>query len=662
MDRADLDKLWSETTKKIRTDKTFIPFNSKFDNSNFIDIADRVLCAISNGETPYKGVGRQLLDLCYCAPAINTLFKKINDDFKMMIFESGLSVAELELLLFATVNRDYFILKEETEIFSSKYAANKNVTIDLTTMPSPTIKSPMKSIGEVNTSSMAEGSVDSIILLLNYLKQFEEDGSTVQPLCDLDAVRSVYELYVRSNFAYVLKYDFEDIIWNDGYVLCNTKNKAISYDYFSHNDLKLRCAGHRILLSRVYDKRLHSNCNNKHTFNKYLKHKRIKNTYIHDGYVKFKLSSGRDNDIASIMTDFHASLNAYYAYLVDVPFMTTPSLNIEKSLVIFGSISRLLLHIQIKVDDTEVTTKREFYNYPFRIAKADLKQYIQNTTNFNSKEINGFLELLEANSKYINLWNDPFIKRGGDYYFALLPITMPVIYNIVDNWLRKGGLSLDDRGVYFEDYIRRELKASDPICKFECTQIEQKTFVGCNSKEEEIDLLLVLRDVIILGEIKCITYPTEVRDYHNANKRLREGCKQAVRKSEFLRCNHKTLLHDIGDYKHKRIIKVVITNYPLFTGMTHNKVPIIDADTFICYFKSGTILQKVSGMESSRVQDEIEGCRLLYTCEKEFNGNIESYLSCPPIVDQVVDHVKIKRMKRSPDTFIPSIFSTHADL
>jgi hypothetical protein len=85
---------------------------------------------------------------------------------------------------------------------------------------------------------------------------------------------------------------------------------------------------------------------------------------------------------------------------------------------------------------------------------------------------------------------------------------------------------------------------------------------------EEIDLIINLHDIVSIGELKCIRYPMELRNYFYNRKRLINGCNQIIRKSAYMQNNAEEFKKDIGDIAEKKIIPIVITNYPIFVG-TH---------------------------------------------------------------------------------------------
>lgn len=80
-----------------------------------------------------------------------------------------------------------------------------------------------------------------------------------------------------------------------------------------------------------------------------------------------------------------------------------------------------------------------------------------------------------------------------------------------------------------------------------------------------------MKSICVIAEVKCIKYTLTPRDEYNALNRLREGAIQANRKADFIKNNAKMFFNEIGDISNKPIIKMVITNFPSFSGLYFGK-------------------------------------------------------------------------------------------
>lgn len=102
---------------------------------------------------------------------------------------------------------------------------------------------------------------------------------------------------------------------------------------------------------------------------------------------------------------------------------------------------------------------------------------------------------------------------------------------------------------------------------------------GSSGNEEEIDVLISMKNVVLLADAKCIHYSIEPFNYSEAWQRLKEGCEQVIRKVEFVK-NNPQYFSRLGDFSSKTFIPFVITNYPTFSGFSHKGVYVIDSHSF----------------------------------------------------------------------------------
>jgi hypothetical protein len=241
-------------------------------------------------------------------------------------------------------------------------------------------------------------------------------------------------------------------------------------------------------------------------------------------------------------------------------------------------------------------------------------------------------------------------------------MTQPVIVFLLDIWLDKGGFDLKKRGKYLETFIKKEITDSLTSRNF-TFQIPQqpKFYAKNNSKEEEIDLIINLKSILIVAEIKCIKFHLEPRDEHNAIKRLRQGAIQVKRKTEFIKTNKKELYPQIGDITNKKIISLVITNFPSFSGMTLEDIQIVDFLLFNAYVKTGKVSRFSTIPQNGQVVgNEVIKRTLLYKDEDEFCENFDHYMKHHPMIEMQKDNIEIKMNKLSTNQMNFDIYSETA--
>lgn len=221
---------------------------------------------------------------------------------------------------------------------------------------------------------------------------------------------------------------------------------------------------------------------------------------------------------------------------------------------------------------------------------------------------------------------------------VMLPLLSPNTLRMLDYWLEKGGFDLDSRGALFEKYIKDKLLDTLNQKGFKVNIPTQNIFRNKKDEFEEIDLILELKNITLIAEIKCIKYPFDPRDYSNMLQRLSEGAKQINRKTEFLKSNVNDF--DGESYLFKPFVKLVITNYPIFSGYIIQGVPVADFSLIENYFVKGAFGK--GRMKRTKkvieIDDTFHSEIRYYHNENEFSDNLENFFMNPiPITEKLKD-------------------------
>lgn len=148
-----------------------------------------------------------------------------------------------------------------------------------------------------------------------------------------------------------------------------------------------------------------------------------------------------------------------------------------------------------------------------------------------------------------------------------------------------------------------------------------------------------MKNTILIADAKCIHYSVEPHNYAEARERLEDGCKQVLRKMEFVK-NNCDLFGDLGDVATKTIIPFVITNYPTFSGFSYNGVYIIDSHSFLAYMHSGIMTCRSIDLTSNT----IVSMKRFYNNEDEFSDAFISYLSDNPMKKELLKRIYIHNL------------------
>src|SRR5690606_24743519 len=111
----------------------------------------------------------------------------------------------------------------------------------------------------------------------------------------------------------------------------------------------------------------------------------------------------------------------------------------------------------------------------------------------------------------INFSSYPLVKEIDYYVLPLFSIISPITLVLADKWLEDGGFNLDERGAFFEKHIIETLKyeLSEKSYYHKIPNISE--FRVSETEFEELDLIINLKSVCVIAEVKCIKFAMDAR-------------------------------------------------------------------------------------------------------------------------------------------------------
>jgi hypothetical protein len=271
-----------------------------------------------------------------------------------------------------------------------------------------------------------------------------------------------------------------------------------------------------------------------------------------------------------------------------------------------------------------------------QIPARQLVYLIHDCLNFSLASAESIINLFtfdEGCSRDKSIWTSPLVSVGdGKLVPVILPLISPLMLRIVQDWAKLGGMTLEKKGTEYEKSLEsglsRSIESSDTI---EDAQVyENIKTVEFNGEQEEIDILFRLGNKIFVCEAKAPIVPQEPLQIHNHFERLSKACRQADRKSGFVRKNLDQL-HEQYDFSYPinelEIHPLVLTSMPIGVGWSDLNVPVIDRYILFRYFDTGGRIQSTAYSEQGFDTKKAE---TYYESEEEAVGRIIEYLNEPP--------------------------------
>lgn len=572
---------------------------------------------------------------------MHNLFADFYNHTKSNFFNLNLIGRDIAEYIVAGLNREYKV------IWNKRQMALKNAeksSFFLSDIMNFKLQSPEPEIGLIEARACLESATDSISLLLNYLRHFLDQKFTSTDFNPEEFAGRIIKSMQISQMVVVLKYSYDDILYNGGFVNIDNTNKLITFDYEDHNKLKLRLAGDMMFAERRLLTMRHAE--EKGIIPRLFKHitnYRIKKVKINNSCIDLDFGQGNPKEHKQIVCDMQSAIDSYYEFLVgDTILPNLANCTIDEAISVWCAIQYIAQYVSSNLNyDVSIKTRQDYSPVPSKILKSDLISYVIKLTGIKPAKIRATISALEADwTKFNDIWSSMLYPIGAHYLLPFFPIIYSSPYNVIDQLLLRGGFNLDERGKQFEAYIHSKLTQNTTSYPIICMPTGK---YGIQENEEEIDVLISMKNAILVAEAKCIHYSIEPRNYAEAWKRLEEGCEQVIRKVDFIK-NNTQYFYKLNDISSKAFIPFVITNYPTFTGFSHKGVYIIDSHSFLAYMQNGTIAMRQLALNTDSLLD----IKAFYHNEDQFSNEFVKYLSDNPIKHEFLKRIHIHDLPLAP--------------
>jgi hypothetical protein len=471
-----------------------------------------------------------------------------------------------------------------------------------------------------------------------------------------------------ANIYTVIKAAYDIAIWEDYTLQFNRKKDEIKIKCIHEKNQILNRIGQNRLERNIFSSKMMLTTAFKNKTNFYAllyseskkkrKAKRLKWVKIIDNEIIYKLADGFEKE--SIFREIlsFAGLVNYYSFIKNENLPDFKKINLHDILLIFTEVQYIFSKaFEIdKIEKKDESSNIEiFTQYRMKIKKHDLISYLLNKTKYSKAQIIQIIEIFIHKDGIFNIWEQPLHEIDNYLFPIMLPLTSPNTLRMIDFWLEKGGFNLEKRGKLFENHLIEVLLKALNEKGYKVNIPKKNIYKNRYGQQEEIDLIVELKNVTIIAEVKCIKYPFGPRDYHNMYKRLSEGAEQINRKATFINSNKSDF--EKHSFLSKPLIKLVITNYPFFSGYKIKDVPIVDASLIDNYFINGALSNGKLITEKKKLQLDISinSSTKYYSNEDELSNNLSDFMNNPIPISKKINDVYIEENQISLPSASPKI-------
>jgi hypothetical protein len=243
------------------------------------------------------------------------------------------------------------------------------------------------------------------------------------------------------------------------------------------------------------------------------------------------------------------------------------------------------------------------------------------------------------------LWSAPLvpIDDGKNVAICFSALSIGSAIRRVESWLDRGGLSdhLTNarRGEKYEAWVRQpineELSANKHLPHSKCAL---DSIARTDQNGEQIDLLISLGNLAIVGEVKCRLYPIESAEHYNYLERLNDAGDQVVRKANWLKQNPEAIakaLHlPTATVQTLRIVPIVVMNQGAGFGLLANGARVVDFSFLRLYLSDNEYLSGMAFDAERRLS--VPTYEKLYRDEMDAASRFEQTMANPPPLKNVI--------------------------
>jgi hypothetical protein len=257
---------------------------------------------------------------------------------------------------------------------------------------------------------------------------------------------------------------------------------------------------------------------------------------------------------------------------------------IEKGDVLGTMVDAVMRRIQNKQSDREW-----FLAHAVLVPRTEIKHVLARALTLDENTLSSAIDFLTYQRRSDGLWQKPLIPLNeSEFLVAAAPLRYGNRLRIAERWLSQGGFDLGRRGPVFETLARgtfSEFLKESPFLN-DYYVAPNPVFVGPD--REEVDLLVRIGRLLLVGEAKCQLFPAEPLEAYRFRERLKEGAVQATRKVVAVQSSLAELQSIVGlpSLEGISVIPFVLSNHILGSGYPIHGVPIVD----LLYL--GTLLQQ----------------------------------------------------------------------
>lgn len=620
---------------EVRNNELFNPFGNHFDRSQLLSNLDTIIKDKYNEDVEYDQKGIKAVS---AISDLNKTYENYIEQIKGILKSTGLRSQDLIERIIASTNYYYLsVLQQQKEV---KDSHGKGTLEDINNFAKDDFKNMNGTgVSATDISDSVNDAANEVITIAQILNITDE---VQMPISEPRITLQLAKVIQIASITYAMKSNFQEFQFETAEI--NFDSDTITFSKSPGSYFLIKAANKIRQRNQIIEFFM--------TASKFPKSKIIKPiSTTTNGLINFDKGSQADdtNMDAQISCDFLAfhfhlhliKLNGYDEFRVNDLFKLFEYLRIAFHSVDVDSIV------------SNATETQDYRYIPYKIDIDHLNSFLSSESGISLELTQRFTSLLsQPLSQNMDIWAKPFIRMGNNLLFLLGAVGGHLTYqfeHILDNFV-----TLDEQMRLYKNHLELELNTIKHGHSFKQVDISSV------HSQLSTDGLLVYQSLkhLLVFQLCLIKYPLEPATTAAEMVNL-------FRQVEILKNNAEVLNANIKELTGKDQIKIVgslVTNHPLFSGMTLENTPVVDAILLKNYIDVGKYRRAMMVMSPEKIDSEDISSYPYYHDDESFDKNITSFLYQPSPVHEMVKNIKLENFKISLGDQSPLIFAQTAEL
>lgn len=617
---------------EVRNNDLFNPFGQQFDRANLLSTLDTLIAEKYEGKVTYDQQG---IEAVSALSELNKTYESYLSEINQIIMATGLTSFELIERVIALTNYTYLsVLQQQREGPKNEKEGSLEDINNLAAKQFKNINGEGVSATDIADSvNDAANEIIKIALTLNITQQ------AATPVSGAKLIDQFTKLIRIASVAYAMKSFFEEYQLETAQLIF--KSETITFSKTPGNYYLIKAANKLRIRNQLMEFFMYAQ-------NVPKKEISIPVATLSDGNLSFDTGSKtdltREVDTEFLTFHFHlhlAKLSGFDNYCVNDLFK------------IFEHLRTYFHYIDPEAIFASAAETQDYKEIPFKINIAHLHEVISKGTGLSLELIQNFLSLLtQPLAQDMDIWAKPFIQVGDELYFLLGAVGGHLTYqfeHLIDHFIAP-----DEQLKLFKNTIEIELDTA----KHGNTFVKVDTSPLSGQLSTPGPLVYQSLKHLVVFQLSMVKYPLEAPETAAAMTAL-------FKEQELLKQNLKIIqenLETLIGHDQIKVVGSIVTNHPIFSGMTLESTPVVDAVLLKNYVDVGKYRRSILVMSPEHITADDISSYPYYQDDESFDKNILSFLYQPAPVYEMLKNMKLENFKVSIGEQSPLIFAQSAEL